>query len=156
VEVRRISLLAVLIVLAVPAAAHADIGIRHVSKSAARPGEPVSVIVAGHLGPGPWRPMPIVMIPAARTPERVRVPGGYSAPLALPSELRPPRYRVVGSVRRWRAVSRMHEHARGRLRFRVPRVTPRRYVFALFCDGCVRGPRGSLIVRKTLVLRVRA
>jgi hypothetical protein len=99
--------------------------------------------------------MPVVMIPAARAPKPVPFRDGYAAPKARLSELRPPRYRVVGAIERWQARDRSGGSGAGTLRFRVPRVPPAPYVFALFCDSCARGAAGSLIIDERLVLRVR-
>jgi hypothetical protein len=145
---------ALLLALALPGTVRGDIGIRRLSVSMARPGDTVSVVAAGYLGSKPWRPMPVVMIPAALAPEPFAVPGGFAAPRARRSQLRPPRYRVVGSIARWRARDRTGVNATGRLVFHVPRVSVGRYVFALFCDACTPGPAGSLIIDEKLVLRV--
>jgi hypothetical protein len=96
----RVSFVSVLVALALPtAAAHGDIGIRMVSRSVAGRGDFVTVFASGFLGPKPWRPMPVVMIPAALAPKPVRVRGGFASPRALRSQLEPPRYRVVGEIR---------------------------------------------------------
>lgn len=146
--------MAVVVALTLPGIGRGDIGILEPSKSVARPGESVSVIVAGYLGPKPWPPMPVVMIPAALAPKPVPVRGGFAAPQARRSDLRPPRYRIVGEVRSWRARDRTGVNAIGELRFRVPRVPAGRYVLALFCDSCASGPAGSLIIDGRLALRV--
>jgi hypothetical protein len=147
--------MAALVALTFPGSGRGDIGILKLSSSVARTGEFVSVVAAGYLGPKPWRPMPVVMIPATLAPEPVPVRGGFAAPRAHRSDLRPPRYRVVGTIRSWRARDRTGVNAVGQLRFRVPRVPARRYVFALFCDACASGPAGSVIIDERLVLRVR-
>ena len=74
----RRSLVAVAVAaLALPGVGAADIGIHRLSKSDARPGDAVSVIAVGYLGPKPWRPMPVVMFSVAEAPEPVRVHGGF-------------------------------------------------------------------------------
>ena len=153
----RRSLVAVAVAaLALPGVGAADIGIHRLSKSDARPGEVVSVIAVGYLRPKPWRPMPVVMFSAAEAPDRVRVQGGFRAPRARRIDLRPPRYRVVGAITHWRARDSTGVNVTGLLRFRVPRVVPGHYVFALFCESYSRGPTGSLIVDKRLVLQMKA
>jgi hypothetical protein len=146
--------MAVAVALMLPGNGHGDIGIVGLSRSIVRPGEFVSVVAAGYLGPKPWRPMPVVMVPASLAPKPVPVRGGFAAPQTRRSELRPPRYHVVGEVRRWRARDRTGVNATGQLRFRVPRVPARHYVLALFCDTCAPGPAGSLIIDERLELRV--
>ena len=152
----RISIASVVVALALPAAdARADIGIRKLSTSVARPGDFVTVFASGYLGPKPWRPMPVVMIPARLAPKLIPVRGGFASPRALRSQLTLPRYRVVGAIRAWRARDSTAVNATGRLRFRVPRVAAGIYVFGLFCERCTRGPKGSLIIDERLRLRVR-
>lgn len=150
----RVLLLALLGALVLPAAGLGDIGILKLSRYEARPGESVSVRAAGYLGPKPWRPMPVVMIPAALAPKPVPFRGGFAAPTARRIELRPPRYRVVGAIWLWRIRDQTGVNATGQLRFRVPRVRTGHYVLALFCDACAAGPKGSLIIDPRLVLRV--
>jgi hypothetical protein len=144
------------VALLVTGAAHGDIGIRKLTPTSARPGDVITVVAAGYLGPQPWRAMPVVMIPARLAPKLRPVRGGFGRPLALRTELRPPRYRVVGAVRNWRPRDQAGVNARGELRLRLPAVPPGRYVFALFCDPCSPGPRGSLIIDRRLVLAVDA
>jgi hypothetical protein len=142
---RRALLIALLFLGASPAAARADFAIYDLSDRGARPGDTVSVKAGGYIGRRPWRSMPVVMMPRRPLPElRVRR-----------SQLDSPRFRVVGSIR-WRPWRRNRNHAVGRLRFRVPEVRPRRYVFGLFCEPCVRGPGGRVVASRRLVLRVRA
>lgn len=148
--------LLMVVALVVPCAARADIGIIKLTPTAARPGDAVTIVVAGYLGPRPWRPMPVVMIPAKLAPKEVPFRGGFRSPIARRSELRPPPYRVVGAVRNWRPRDETGVNARGELRFRLPPVRPGRYVFALFCAPCWPGPRGSLIIDRRLVLTVAA
>jgi hypothetical protein len=140
--------MAVLAALVLPGAGRGDVGIVKVSRSQARAGDFLSIVAAAYLGPKPWRAMPVVMIPAALAPN--------PTPRARLSQLRPPRYRVVGAIWPWRARDQTGVNAIGQLRFRVPRVPPRRYVFALFCDACAAGSRGSLIIDHRRVLSVRA
>lgn len=146
--------LSVLIALALPTSAQGDIGIRRLSPSVARPGDFVTVMASGFPGPKPWRPMPVVLIPAALAPEPVARHGGFASPSALRSQLKPPRYRIVGEIRDWRPHDGSGANVSGRLHFRVPRVAPGVYVLALFCDACTSGPKGSLIIDLRLRLSV--
>jgi hypothetical protein len=152
---RGVLLVGVLVALALPATAAGDLGILKLSTSVARPGDLVTVVAGGFLGPKPWRPMPVVMIPAARAPKPVPFRDGFRSPIARRADLRPPRYRVIGEIRRWHAVDETGVNATGRLRFRVPCVPAGRYVFALFCDRCWPGPAGSLVIDTRPVLIVR-
>jgi hypothetical protein len=153
---RRLRGLAPLLIIALLAAgaAHGDIGIRKLTPASARPGDVITVVAAGYLGPRPWRALPVVMIPARLAPKLRPVRGGFGRPLALRSELRSPRYRVVGAVRNWQPRDQTGVNARGEFRFRLPAVPPGRYLFALFCDPCAPGPQGSLIIDRRLVLAV--
>jgi len=148
--------LVMLVALVGASAARGDIGIRKLTPSTARPGDVITLVAAGYLGPRPWRPMPVVMIPAKLAPKPRPVPGGFGSPIARRSDLRPPRYRIVGAVRNWRPRDETAVNATGALRFRLPSVRPGRYVFALFCDPCRSGSRGSLIIDSRLVLAVAA
>jgi hypothetical protein len=148
--------LATLAVLVLATVARGDVGIRKLMPTSARPGEQITIVAAGYLGPRPWRPMPIVMIPAKLAPRPRPVQGGLGSPIARRSDLRPPRYRIVGAVRNWRRRDERAVNATGALRFRLPPVRTGRYVFALFCDPCRSGPRGSLIIDPRLVLAVAA
>lgn len=131
---RRLSALACSLVVAllVIGAAHGDIGIRKLTPTSARRGDAITVVAAGYLGRRPWRAMPVVMIPTQLAPKLRPVRGGFGRPLALRTELRPPRYRVVGSVQNCRPRDQTGASTRGVLRFRLPAVSPGRYVFALF------------------------
>jgi hypothetical protein len=153
---RRAAAVAVVVALVVTGAARGDIGIRELTPRTARAGDLVTVVAAGYLGPRPWQPMPVVMIPAKLAPKPRPVPGGFGSPIARRSDLRPPRYRIVGAVSTWRPRDDTGVNARGVLRFRLPPVRPGRYVFALFCEPCRPGPRGSLIIDRRLVLTVAA
>jgi hypothetical protein len=64
---------------------------------------------------------------------------------------RPP-YLPVGAVSRWR--TQPDGHAIGTLAFTMPRLARERYVLGLFCERCVRGPKGSLIIDYSLVVSV--
>jgi hypothetical protein len=153
---RRAITLVMLVALVGASAAHGDIGIRKLTPTAAQPGEPITVVAAGYLGPRPWQPMPVVMIPAKMAPKPRPVPGGLGSPIARRGDLRPPRYRIVGVVRNWGQRDETGVNGTGALRFRLPPVRPGRYVFALFCDACRSGPGGSLIIDPRLVLAVAA
>jgi hypothetical protein len=148
-SVRRALLLAALATLVLSSAATADIGIRGISARSARPGEVVRVTARGCLGDRPWPAMPVVLVAAVNAP-RPSVYGG--APTMHPERLRGKPYRLLGAIARWRPLGSCH--GVGHLTFRVPRVARGRYVFGLFCDRCVNGPEGSLIIDHGLVLRV--
>lgn len=156
VRMRRALAFSLALALVVSAAARGDIGIVKLNPTTARPGDLITVVVAGYLGQRPWRPMPVVLIPSALAPPEVPFRGGFRSPIARRADLRPPRYRVVGAVRNWRAPDSTGVNARGVIRFRLPPVRPGRYVFALFCETCWPGPRGSLIIDRRLVLTVAA
>jgi hypothetical protein len=135
-------------------AAAADIGIRAVHPSTARPGDVVRVTAHGYLGPKPWPAMPVVMVGASKAPTPYRCRrSALCRPRVDPSALQRAPYVWVGRIRRWRTTGQ--DSARGELAFRVPRVKPARYLFGLYCAACVPGPSGSLIVDPRVVLVVR-
>lgn len=138
--------LTMLVVLGLLGTARADLGILRLSKPDVRPGERVGLVASGYLGPRPWQPMPVVVVPRPLVPRPMLVRGGLAAPQLRRSELRPPRFRVVGAIRRWQAASASGASAVGRLRFRVPQLPAGRYALALFCDACAPGSMGSVIV----------
>ncbi len=142
----------VLAVAAPPAAA--DIGITSIDRSVASPGQFVRLTATGYLGPQPWRAYPIAMIAARSAPEPYACRCGYCSPHLRLAALRRTPYVFLGNLD-WRPRMASDESGRGALRFRVPRVRPGRYVIALFCESCVRGPQGSVIIEPRLVLRVR-
>jgi hypothetical protein len=146
---------ALVFVLLLPASAGADIGIRGIVPNVARPGENIRVTVRGYLGERPWRPMPVVLVHASRTPRPYPCKGGYCTPSAYPRELRLPPYHLLGAVRSWRALDRTGVNAVGAMAVRVPRVRAGRYLLGLFCASCARGPKGSIIIDYRLVLTVR-
>jgi hypothetical protein len=142
-------------ILVVPASAAADIGIQRVDPNAARPGENVRITVRGYLGERPWRPMPVVLVPASRAPRPYPCRGGYCTPSAYLRELSLPPYHLVGTVRNWRAFDGTGVNAVGVMTVRVPRVRAGGYLFGLFCASCTSGPKGSVIIDHRLVLTVR-
>jgi hypothetical protein len=144
--------LVVLAVLVAVPAAWADVGIRAVSTREARPGDAARVTADGFLGPKPWPAMPIVMIRERQAPRPYYCGNGGCSPRMAAGRLRRSPYRLLGSIRRWQ--TQRDGHGAGSLAFAVPRVAPGRYVFGLFCERCVRGPTGSLIIDYALVLRV--
>ncbi len=146
---RRVLITVATTSLMVPGLARADIGIVTVSTTSARPGDVMSLVAEGYLGSKPWRSRPLVMIPVALAPRCC------ASPRARLSELRPPRYRIIGAIRHWRLLDGTGVNARGRVRFRVPTVIPGRYLFGLFCGRCAAGDRGSVIIDRSLVLRIR-
>ncbi|HEV3479032.1 MAG TPA: hypothetical protein VG144_06240 [Gaiellaceae bacterium] len=132
-----------------PLTASADIGIDRISHKAARPGDVVRVTARGFLGAEPWPAMPVVLVAAVNAAR----PSIYGAsPTMRPERLRRKPYRLLGAIVRWRPLP--NGHGVGHLSFRVPRVARGRYVFGLFCDRCVNGPKGSRIIDHGLVLRV--
>jgi hypothetical protein len=71
--------LATLAVFVLATVARGDIGIRKLMPTSARPGEQITIVAAGYLGPRPWRPMPVVMIPAKLAPKPRPVPADSEA-----------------------------------------------------------------------------
>jgi hypothetical protein len=141
--------IACVLVLAFVGSATADIGIRTVDRATAKPGDTVRVTARGFLGDRPWPAMPVVMLAAPRPDPSIHL----THRRMRPARLRRPPYRFLGTITRWRRLP--NGHGVGHLRFRVPRVARGRYVFGLFCDDCVRGTKGSLIIDHRLVLRVK-
>ncbi len=144
---------ALLLAVAVPHAA-ADIGIRSIDQRVASTGQIVKLTASGYLGPRPWKPYPVAMISARHAPQPYPCRGGYCSPIRRLETLRRPPYLFLGYVD-WRPVKGLGESGLGILRFRVPRVKPGPYLFALFCETCARGQKGSLIIDPRLVLRIR-
>jgi hypothetical protein len=153
---RVVVLLAVAV--AVPAAvARADIGIVRVAPAEARSGERISVTAAGYLGMALRHPFPVVMVSARKAPLPHSCKHGRAicTPSYLPAAMKRPPFTVVGSITHWRPTGpRGVRQGRASLTFRLPRVDPGRYVFALFCLSCMPGSKGSLIVAEEFVLRV--
>jgi hypothetical protein len=148
---RRFAFFALASLVAVTAA-HADIGIRNVSKRHARPGDAVTVTARGFLGPRPWAAMPVVIVAAGQAPRPFLCGNGYCSPRMRAKRLRRPPYRFLGEIRRWRPLP--GGRGAGSLEFDVPALAPGRYVFGLFCDPCVAGVSGSLIIDHRLALRI--
>jgi hypothetical protein len=147
---RRALVAALVPVLLLPLAASADIGIRSIDAQTARTGDRVRITARGFLGARPWPAMPVEIVAAAQAPRPSRL--GVT-PRMRAERLRRPPYHLVGSIRGWRRLA--NGHGVGTLEFRVPAVIPDRYVLGLFCDRCVRGPKGSLIIDRRLVMRVK-
>jgi hypothetical protein len=87
--------------------------------------------------------MPAYLVPTSRAPRPHPChPNGSSAPaLCAAYARRPPTdapYALLGRIR-------YAPPFNGRLRFRVPRLTPRSYAFVVYCAPCYKGPGGSLI-----------
>ena len=145
---------AIAVALTVPPVAGADVGIVKVAPSNARQGDLIRVTVQGYRGMT-HQPLPVVMVKRdlAPLPRSCRKGTAICEPSFWPSELRRPRFRVVGSFTRWRP--RAAEQGRASITFRLPGVAPGRYVFGLFCPSCARGTKGTLIVADKLVLTVR-
>jgi hypothetical protein len=151
-RIRDMKLLGAMLVAAIVApGASADIGIRWISSRSAEPGDPFSVSVDGFLGSKPWPSMPIVMVAAGQAPQ---VRSGGSRPAMKLRRLYEPPYRWLGVIRRWHPIRREPGHGSGVLRFAIPKASSGRYLFGLFCESCVRGPRGSLIIDYRLQLKV--
>jgi hypothetical protein len=151
--VRRTLIAAVFAILLMPLAASADIDIDVVTPRRARPGDPVRVTARGFLGPRPWPAMEVAMIPMAKAPK----PQHWGVAMRR-ARLRRPPFRIVGTIRRWRPLPPrpyQYGHGEGSIVFRTPDVRSGRYLFGLFCDPCLRGPRGNLIIDRRLVLKVR-
>jgi hypothetical protein len=148
----RILPVAVLAAVVATPSASADIGIRGVSPRHVHPGEVVRVTADGFLGPEPWPAMPIVIVAEQHAPRPYQCGNGYCSPRMARGRLGRPPYRLLGAIRRWRRQS--DGHGIGSLRFTVPRLRSGRYVLGLFCESCVRGPKGSLIIDRRLVLHV--
>jgi len=144
------------LVLLLPAVAAADIGIRRVVPDSASPGDSIRITVSGYLGAQPWRPMPVVLVAAARAPQPYPCRGGFCTPSVHAPELGKPPYHLLGQVRHWRALDRTGVNAVGVMTARVPQVRAGRYVLGLFCASCTRGPRGSVIIDYRLGLTVRS
>lgn len=144
-------LLAVCILVG-PAAA--DIGIVRVAPVTARPGGTVRVTVNGYVGLRAAT-MPLVVVPAALLPRPFACKKGAAIcePNVWRGRLDRPPYRLVGFARRWRRDRDQPDHATAVAAVRVPRLRPGRYVVALWCGPCVRGPQGSLIAGPTLTVR---
>jgi hypothetical protein len=147
--------LAILVALMLPATAVADIGVRSVNPTTAKPGQVVRITVAGYLGQRPWRPMPVVLVPQALAPRPYRCRGGFCTPAVVRAALTKAPYRLLGEVRRWQALDETGVNATGELRARIPDVRTGRYLLGLFCSSCTRGPKGSVIIDYRLTLVVR-
>jgi hypothetical protein len=129
------AVVAVTAALAAPAAA--DVGVQLLTTSA-RPGQIARLRV---FAPAP---MPIFLVTASRAPRPYRCRGSA---ICEPKSLGPPNH--------WPYV-RLRVFARSGTvaRFRVPNLLPSRYRAVLYCEPCVRGRAGSLIVSGN-ALRVR-
>jgi hypothetical protein len=153
--------------------ARADIGIESVSRTSGFPGEPVDLLVAcGGCLPCTVR-LPVSLLPVGSSPGRRSptapespasapyVPLGNAVPLAggarLASRLgleipNAVERRRAGALRAWVAST-------NRLRFRIPNAEPGLYSYVVYCEGCQRGPGGSLITNtgeQRELLRIRA
>lgn len=135
--------------------AMADIGIRSLTPTAASPGDKVRLTVSGYLGPKPWRPMPVVMVPASAAPKPYPCRAGFCTPRLYASQLRQSPYRLLGILSKWRVRRPGDESGSATFTFSVPELRPGRYVFGLFCATCAAGPRGSIIIDARLSLTVR-
>lgn len=140
--------------LLAPTPATADVGVTGLSPKVSRPGEQVDLQIAcGFCSPG--ERFPISLVPLARAPEPF--PCRRNA-LCTPAATAPPRrdpFAYLGLTGPGRALG---AGTQSHLRFRLPDVEPGVYTFVIFCAGCYRGPRGSLIVDTTDsggLLRVR-
>lgn len=150
---RIVVLIATPIFLLTTAAASADIDIDVVTPRRATPGDPVRMTARGFLGQKPWPAMEVAMIPMAKAPKKPY----WGIAMRRPRLRRPP-YRIVGKIRRWRPLPPrpyQYGHGEGSIVFRTPAVRSGRYVFGLFCEPCLSGPRGNLIIDRRLVLTVR-
>lgn len=152
------SLFAVSLLLLLPAVAAADIGVTELEPRVARPGETIRITVRGYLGYEPWKPMPVVLVPASRAPQPYRCRRksviGICTPSVYPRQLVKPPYRPLGSVRRWKPFDSTMVNAVGVLAAQVPATAPGRYLLGLFCASCTPGPKGSVIIDYRLGLTV--
>jgi hypothetical protein len=121
---------------AIAAGAGADIGVIALSRTSVRPGDTVSVRLAGY--DRAWPRMPLYLIAAARAPQPVRCgPNAICQPKAKKPPSAPP-YRLVGRIH-------FRRSGTGVVRFRVPKIAAGAYRFVIYCAPCSRGPGGSLI-----------
>jgi hypothetical protein len=151
--------LAILASAIAPSTAAADVG-----RFAVHPRAVVPASIAELTFAAAWaQRFPVSLVPLARVPPPYPC---HRDGLCEPAALAPPRrrpFRLLGSVRPDRRHSGRYIY-RYRFRFRVPHLEPGAYAFVLFCAGCYRGPRGSLIAsvdpadgrRAAGVLRVRS
>jgi hypothetical protein len=126
------------LVAARPAAA--DIGVFGVKPAIAAPSASVDLtLYCGGCPAG--MELPVALVPAARAPMHRRCGDAICSPTALGIPRSSPFVYLgqpaVQPSRRW--------PAKAPLRFSVPRLRRGVYVFVVYCAGCVRGPRGSLI-----------
>lgn len=147
-------------VLIGPGRATADVGVVTVDPPRAAPGDRVAAwlgcgsCLAASVAQGPRHPppsFPVSLVPAARTPEPKHC-GKYPACGLFsngPPRKRP--YTFLGLAKPTFHERELEEWPccgapKYRLRFRIPAVEPGRHAFVIYCEGCLPGPRGSLIV----------
>ena len=129
-------------------AARADVGIVRVSRASASPGDLVRVWAGGAVR------MPLYLVPRRAAPKSFSCVVEDGKPVAVPADTpgaqvcrqiapRPPSgppYVLLGRFTRPAEGERFPS-----LRFRVPAVRAGLYRFVIYCEGCYRGPGGSLI-----------
>jgi hypothetical protein len=138
-------------VLAVPAVAHADIGITSVSPNSATPGQSVEVDIGCGWPKGCPPGIPVSLIAASQAPEphpcvvplsrADRRHGRVHHALCGPISIGPPRrrpYTLLGQAATAKQFTYGQSYA---LRFRVPRLRPGRYAFVAY--AAYRHPRGK-------------
>lgn len=142
-----------------PSAA-ADVGLVAVEPRDAAPGDRVSAwlgcgsCLAPSISQGPHgvpEPFPVSLVNVDRAPEPKRCDRHPACGLESTGPPKDHPYRYLGLAK---PMFRKRDLAawpccgapKYRLHFRVPAVRPGRYAFAIYCERCLPGPRGSLIV----------
>ena len=172
------------LLLAVASSAQADVGVVSASRAAGDPGTPVELTLgcgfcfppcvggSGHRhAPGdphgacmldshrePPPSFPIWLTPLKHSLKPYVCGRGEDC---VPGSSRPPHLPSFIYLGRALPIAPGdgHEIPRYRLAFGVPEVRPGRYKYAIFCDACIDGPRGSLTDSHTIAagrLRVLA
>ncbi|HEX6700300.1 MAG TPA: hypothetical protein VF101_06165 [Gaiellaceae bacterium] len=135
----------------VASTARSDVGLISIDRTSGRPGDRVVARFGGY--DRQWPRMPVYLVPARRSPQRAPCLG--IDPRAV-CEARVPRapkgvpYTFLGRIH-------YAPPARGRFRFRVPRIAPGLYALLVYCAPCYKGPGGSVIDtgRRFRILRAR-
>jgi hypothetical protein len=100
------------------------------------------VQLQGGAGVRMYALLPLYLVPARKAPPLRTCRLRNGDPATCPStSVGPPRGGVYHRV----ATLNVRHANTVRVRFRVPRLAPGRYVYVLYCGPCRRGPRGSLI-----------
>jgi hypothetical protein len=128
---RRLTLVAAVVVAAFASTARADVGLFSISRTSGRPGDRVVARFGGY--DRQWPRFPVYLVPAPRDPQ---IPACCEARVRHPP--RGGRFTFLGRVH-------YGPPQRGRFLFRVPRLRPGTYGFVLYCAPCYKGPDGSLV-----------